>query len=119
MSRGPLSSEAPVNLCVIVQLIFIDHQAKIAMDPLFGDIQDIHTSMVEQENGKPIKSGLKRSSFAINVSMEKKRPDATAKQAEPFKATNAFKTLCLFSQKNHTLESYIKLKEKKRMVCKQ
>lgn len=53
-------------------VLFIDRQAKIAMDPLFGDLQDSCTSTVgkSKEKGKPIKSGVKGSSFATNVSAE-------------------------------------------------
>lgn len=82
------------------------------MDPLFGDLQDSRTSTVgkSKEKGKPIKNGVKGSSFTTNVSAERKRPDATAKQASPVKAANAFEIPCLFGQKNHTMESCIKFK---------
>lgn len=93
-------------------VFFINCQAKIAMDPIFGDLQDSSTPAVgkTKEKGKPVKSGVKGSSFATNVSVERKRPDTTAKQAIPVKAVNAFETTCLFCQKNHTLESCFKFK---------
>ena len=91
---------------------FIDRQAKIAMDPLFGDFQDRRTSTVSQsrEKEKLFKSGMKGSSFATNVSMERKRPDTAAWQANPVKAANAFEPPCLFCQRNHALESCSKIK---------
>ena len=92
-------------------VVFIERQAKVAMDPLFGDLQESRTSTAakSQERGKPVKSGVK-GSFATNVAVEQKKPDATAKQPNPAKAAIAFETPCLFCQKNHTLESCNKIK---------
>lgn len=62
-------------------VLFIDRPAKITMDPIFGDLQDSRTSAVGKikEKGKPVKSGVKGSSFATNISVENKRPETTAK----------------------------------------
>ena len=76
-------------------VLLIDRQAKITMDPIFGDLQDSRTSAMGKikGKGKPIKSGVKGSSFATNLSVENKRPETTAKQATPVKTANAFETL--------------------------
>lgn len=94
-------------------VIFIDRQANVAMDPIFGELQDSRTLTPgkAKEKEKPFKSGMRGSSFATYMSVERKRPDATVKQASTVKAANAFETPCLFCQKNHTLETCFKIKE--------
>lgn len=93
---------------------FIDRQAKIAMDPLFGDLQDSCTSASGKNKEKekpPNRSGMKGSTFATNMSVEKKKTDAAAKQATPFKAVSAFETPCIFCHKTHMFASCTKFKE--------
>lgn len=84
------------------------------MDPLFGDLQDSRTpaSGKNKEKEKPPNgSGMKGSTFATNMSVEKKKTDEAVKQATPFKAASAFETPCIFCHKNHMFESCTKFKE--------
>lgn len=84
-------------------VLFSDCQARVAMDPLFGNLQVSCTSIAgkSKEKEKPVRSGVKGSSFATNVSLETKRPDATVKHVNPFKAANAFETLSFLSKESH------------------
>lgn len=99
---------------------FIDHQAKVAMDPLFGDIIDhsnVVAAKVNQREKYPTKKGITRSSFATNICMEERKPQyVSRKQVSPSKMLNAFKKPCMFCTKDHALESCSEIKEQPHMV---
>lgn len=93
---------------------FIDRQSKVATDPLFGDLQGKNPPPAgkSKESAKIVKSGAKGTSFATNVTVEKKIAAVTPKQVSSTKTGTAFETPCLFCQGDHTLESCTKIKEK-------
>ncbi len=98
---------------------FIDRQAKMAMDPLFGDILDNRNVVAMKENQKEKypKKGISKSSFATNICMEERRPpDVSRKQVSPFKIINAFEKPCMFCSKGHALESCSEIKEQPHKV---
>jgi len=99
---------------------FIDRQAKVAMDPLFGDIIDHRNVVAEKVNRKekyPVKKGITRSSFATNICMEERKPQyVSKKQVSPPKMLNAFEKPCMFCTKDHALELCSELKEQPHMV---
>lgn len=93
---------------------YIDRQARIAMDPLFGNISDSRpipsgkTDQKEKHYGRKEVSG---SSFATNVSTESKEPQKThVKPANASKTLSAFEKPCLYCQQSHTLASCSKIK---------
>ena len=93
---------------------YIDRQAKIASDPLFGNIPDSHPSTsgkTEQKGRYPPKKEIRGSSFATNVSAESKGPqEMHAKPAISSKTTSAFDKPCLYCQQPHTLAACSKIK---------
>ncbi len=97
---------------------FIDRQAKIATDPLFGNLQDKSIApKVEKykDTVKHLKGGVKRSSFATQVTVEKTQYVApkqdTASTRVPFTAVTAFEPPCHYCQNNHALESCGKIQQ--------
>ncbi|KAL7883475.1 hypothetical protein SRHO_G00011330 [Serrasalmus rhombeus] len=95
-------------------VVFIDRQAKVAADPLFGDSLD--SRMAAKGKGKeremPVKGRVKGSSFTTNLYVKKEVHDVLTKQTNVSKTANAFEKPCLFCQKNHALESCYKIKER-------
>lgn len=98
---------------------FIDHQAKITTDPLFGNLQDKNvTPKVEKykDTVKHVKSGVKGSSFATQVTVERtqyvapKQVNASTVRV-PFTAVTAFEPPCHYCQNNHALESCRKIQQ--------
>ncbi|XP_043969743.1 uncharacterized protein LOC122829340 isoform X2 [Gambusia affinis] len=95
---------------------FIDRQAKIAIDPLFGDISDSRSPIAAKMNQKgkqAVKKEFRGSSFATNVVPESKEPQertAKVKPASNGKAVNAFDKPCLYCQQSHALASCSKIK---------
>ncbi|KAJ8390520.1 hypothetical protein AAFF_G00103170 [Aldrovandia affinis] len=81
---------------------YIEHQAKIATDPLFGDIPDSRPTPAKKE---------KRGSFATNVSAEnQKTKGAREKSTNPNKKGSAFEKPCMYCQQAHTLATCNKIK---------
>ncbi|XP_050951513.1 uncharacterized protein LOC127154148 [Labeo rohita] len=98
---------------------FIDRQAKMAMDPLFGDILDNRNVVAVKANQKEKypKKGISKSSFATNICMEERRPpEVSRKQVSPSKIVNAFEKPCMFCSKSHALESCSEIKEQPHKV---
>lgn len=93
---------------------YIDRQAKIVMDPLFGNIPDSRPTTMgktEQKERHLLKREVRGSSFATNVSAENKRPQGTyVKPATSSKTGIAFEKPCLYCQQSHTLASCSKIK---------
>lgn len=95
---------------------FIDCQAKIAIDPLFGDISDSPSPIAAKMNQKgkqAVKKEFRGSSFATNVVPESKEPQertAKVKPASNGKAVNAFDKPCLYCQQSHAPASCSKIK---------
>ena len=97
---------------------FIDRQAKIAIDPLFGDIPDVRPATAVKTNqnqkGKQfVKKEFRGSSFATNVVPEAKEPQERTvkfKPASSGKAVNAFDKPCLYCQQSHALAACGKIK---------
>ncbi len=95
---------------------FIDLNAQVLNDPLFGDIQDVKverkgkSSFPEENNSR--KSGFKGSIFATNVSPSDKDKAEYSRQRKQNtdKSDFAVQRACLFCNKEHSLDSCIKLK---------
>ncbi|KAL3975057.1 hypothetical protein ACER0C_023683 [Sarotherodon galilaeus] len=92
---------------------FIDRQAKIAMDPLFGNIPDnraVTSGKTDQKERYPAKKEFRGSSFATNISAENKRQETNVKTENSIKTVSAFEKPCLYCQQPHTLASWGKIK---------
>ncbi len=94
---------------------YVYRQAKVANDPLFGDILDSTSSSQNSSKNQPSirKSESKRSSFAVNVSatennVSKSQPE---KKSLAAKSTSVFQSPCLYCQKNHALNACNKIRE--------
>ncbi len=94
---------------------YVYRQAKVANDPLFGDILDSTSSSQNSSKKQPSirKSESKRSSFAVNVSatennVSKSQPE---KKSLAAKSTSVFQSPCLYCQKNHALNACNKIRE--------
>lgn len=90
---------------------FIDTEAKVVTDPLYGEIQSF--SVGSEGKGKatsvnikvPKRISQKGSSFVTAINpLGKEAPDSPAKKPSVVTAS-AFEKPCLFCQKNHMLES--------------
>lgn len=85
---------------------FIERQANMACDPLFGNIQDI-TPREEKRKFPKMKSGSTyKSSFTMVTTEE------TAQSPAPF--TAAQNMICLYCKKDHATEACKELNNKKR-----
>lgn len=94
---------------------YVYRQAKVANDPLFGDILDSTSSDQTSSKKKPSirKSESKRSSFAVNVSATENNVSKSQPEKKPFAAKSAsvFQSPCLYCQKNHALNACNKIRE--------
>lgn len=93
---------------------FMERQANVAMDPLFGNILETHiaTSKLKQKEKVPIKKGIKKSSFATSICVEEKgNSNWSGKRVGLTKIVNAFEKPCIFCLKDHALESCREIKE--------
>lgn len=95
---------------------FIDRQAKVALDPLFGDVLEGSQTIKGKEKGiqeqKLRKTGQRESTFFTGV--QDTAMEATVKKSNPVKdIVSAFHKPCLFCQKNHALSVCHKIKELK------
>ena len=93
---------------------FVYHQAKVANDPLFGDILDATSG--NQGNSKKMVSlrrGESKRSFAVNVSATDKNITKGQQEKIPpaVKLVNAFQNACLYCRKNHALNVCNKIEE--------
>lgn len=92
---------------------FINWQAEVINDPLFGDILDLTI----EEKGKTkvnIKRSNPKSSFATTVSPAGGQSGAQQshqKEHGPAKSADAFQSPCMYCKKRHTLEVCEKIKE--------
>nr|XP_021329205.1 uncharacterized protein LOC110439111 [Danio rerio] len=93
---------------------FIDRQAKIAIDPLFGNISDSRPNTagkLDLREKQPARKEVRGSSFAISVATESKAPqEIPIKPPNIIKPANAFAKPCLYCQQSHTLASCSKIK---------
>lgn len=93
---------------------YIDRQARIAMDPLFGNISDsriISSGKTDQKEKYHGRKEVRGSSFATNVFTESKGPqEMPVKPANSSKTVSAFEKPCLYCQQSHTLASCSKIK---------
>ncbi|KAJ8406750.1 hypothetical protein AAFF_G00296660 [Aldrovandia affinis] len=92
---------------------YIERQAKIATDPLFGDIPDSRpTSAGKNDKERPPAKKEKRGSFATNVSTENQKiKGAGEKSANPNKKGSAFEKPCMYCQQAHTLATCNKIRK--------
>lgn len=95
---------------------FIYQQAKVANDPLFGDILDVtpaNQSSLKKRSDQ-LKGLSKRSSFAVNTSCTEK--DTTKSQLDvttsSVKTISAFQSPCLYCKNSHALSVCNKIQEK-------
>jgi len=92
---------------------FINWQAKVISDPLFGDTLD--TSV--EGKGKPkinIKRSNPKSSFATTVSpagVQSGAQQSQQKQHDSVKPDDALQSPCMYCKKSHALEVCEKIKE--------
>jgi len=95
---------------------FVYRQARVANDPLFGDVLDSASSGPKGSKTKlsTVKAESKRSSFAVNVSsMEKDTSKGhTTKKYITVKSASVFQSPCLYCQKNHALNTCNKIQDK-------
>lgn len=92
---------------------FIDRQAKIAMDPLFGNISDnrVMTSGKSDQRERYPAKRVSGKQFCHQHSTENKRPQETnIKTENSIKTVSAFEKPCLYCQQPHTLVSCGKIK---------
>lgn len=94
---------------------YVYRQAKVANDPLFGDIQDSNSSNQNNSKKQPriSKSESKRNSFAVNVSAVENNISKSQSDKKPFttKSASVFQSPCLYCQKNHALNVCNKIRE--------
>lgn len=97
---------------------FIERQAKIATDPLFGNLQDKSVTLKMEkpkDTVKYVKSGVKGSSFATQVTVDKNQSAAPKQFAVPKPlpviAVSAFEPPCFYCQYNHALDSCRKIQQ--------
>ncbi|KAM8861775.1 uncharacterized protein ACB058_008484 isoform 2-T2 [Synchiropus picturatus] len=92
---------------------FINWQAEVINDPLFGDILDLSI----EEKGKTkvnIKRSNPKSSFVTAVDPSGRHSDAQQPQQKsrgPTRSADAFQSPCIYCKRSHTLEVCEKIKE--------
>ena len=95
---------------------FVDRQAKLTMDPLFGDLLD-GVASEKKEKGKQAtghgvkKEGKKGTIFATSIATVEKE-QGNAPKARATSPVSAFTKPCLCCEKNHTLEECYKMRDK-------
>ncbi|KAL0157129.1 hypothetical protein M9458_048375, partial [Cirrhinus mrigala] len=93
---------------------YIDRQAKVKNDPLFGDIQELTAASVAKKSKTPDlkykKVSPKGSSFVTSVCTEQKKQGEMKKETTPQRDKTSC-VVCTFCQKNHALNSCLKFKE--------
>lgn len=97
---------------------FMDRQAKIVTDPLFGDLLSPATERKERKTSlmerKSKKEGIKRSSFATKI--VKPREEHNKLKTDKALSSVAFTKPCLFCKQNHTLVECNDIAEKPHKV---
>ncbi|KAL2099387.1 hypothetical protein ACEWY4_005867 [Coilia grayii] len=94
---------------------FVERQAKIMSDPLFGDIDAVSTEKVtkkSQQGNKSKKDGKHGSSFATKVDQVGNSESSETTSKSDASLNSAFTKPCMFCEKNHTLQECCKIKEK-------
>ncbi len=93
---------------------YIDRQAKVKNDPLFGDIHELNSGNVGKKSKTPDlkykKVTPKESSFVASVSTEQKKQRDAKKETKSQLDKTSF-VACTFCQKNHALNTCFKFKE--------
>ncbi len=96
---------------------FVNKQAKVATDPLFGNLLEV-TAAEKKDKGKfdskrhSITEGKKGSSFVTNATpVETKKLTFQKTKADLAHLNSAFNKPCLFCERNHTLEECHKMRE--------
>lgn len=92
---------------------FINWQADVINDPLFGDILDVNVEG-KWKSKINIKKSNPKSSFATSVSLAGGQSGAQQPQKRhhgPVKPADAFQSPCMYCKKNHALEVCEKIKE--------
>ncbi|KAK0152984.1 hypothetical protein N1851_005351 [Merluccius polli] len=93
---------------------FVEHQAKIVSDPLFGDLDTAPTEKVTkkyQQGSKPKKDSRQGSSFATKVDQVADTEPSETKSKNDVSLNCAFTKPCMFCEKNHTLQECRKIRE--------
>lgn len=94
--------------CFTDIVMFIEQQVRIASDPVFGDIQDTPLSKGGIKGKPPVKSQLKRNSFATHVSLTDEYKEDVHKnkknQNAAISCTKANYISCLYCACGHALE---------------
>ncbi|KAL7871964.1 hypothetical protein SRHO_G00069470 [Serrasalmus rhombeus] len=92
---------------------FIERQAKIAIDPLFGDLQGASVSVEQKERFTPVKKAkgntTKSSSFVISIDTDQQNAMQSNQSAKTDQSKSKPET-CVYCEKNHTVENCEKLK---------
>lgn len=92
---------------------FIDCQAKIVMDPLFGNISDnrsITAGKMEQRERQPFKKEFRGRSFATSAVADGQCQETYVKPISTGKSVSAFNKPCLYCQQSHPLATCSKIK---------
>lgn len=94
---------------------FVDRQAKVTLDPLFGDLLDVAAEKKDKgkfETKRRTKTEKKGSSFATNATPVRiEQSNITKTKVETVHPNSAFTKPCLYCDRNHTLEECQKMKE--------
>lgn len=97
---------------------FVDRQAKVAMDPLFGDLVDTASAKRKEKTKIELLQHTrtytkKRSNFVTSASTQRSDQSNVPKVRGVITSyNNAFTKPCLLCEKDHTLEECQKMKEK-------
>lgn len=94
---------------------FVDKQAKVTMDPLFGDLLEV-TAAEKKDTGKlntkqrTKTGGKKGSSFATNaIPVRTEEVNIPKTKVVTTHSNSAFSKPCLYCERNHTLEECQKM----------
>lgn len=91
---------------------FINKQAKLAIDPVFGDLNETEEKGKFQPKVKTINTfKSKRSTFATSVSPVMNEQMHENSQSISLHASNAFQKPCIYCEKNHTLAECCKIRQ--------
>ncbi|XP_076848178.1 uncharacterized protein LOC143493558 [Brachyhypopomus gauderio] len=93
---------------------YIERQAKIAIDPLFGYLQGASAPIGQKEKDMTVKKAkgntTRSSSFVISIDTNKKKSAQSTQSAKTDQGKSKPET-CVYCEKNHTVENCEKFKK--------
>lgn len=93
---------------------FVERQAKIVSDPLFGDLDAalVEKASKKTPQGNKLKKEKQGSSFATKVNQDGEVESSETKPKTEGSPSCAFTRPCMFCEKNHALQECRKIREK-------